>query len=184
MLFENILYALCITLLLTFTMIFKLKRRALKETITKLYGLEEYFDSPETRKMEKRIKIIANVLFVYIILSCTVHVAFPFFNLKSCEEEKKHAVYTKEIPCGVIFPIRFPFDYNHSPAYELVIIYIGLSVYAFPSVIANTLLLNFSLALHTIGHLRNYKNIVSEAVSTQNEDLMKRCIDYHDAIIR
>lgn len=172
----------CITMF-TFTVICYFQRSRLTALPIKLQELGHYGVPSDLVETEEKCRFYTIILRNYIFVSAFFYTILPFADYKKCKAKQEKSVYTKHIPCG-FSPLWFPFSYQHTPLYEIVLFYTLCNAYAYCLIVSQFFLLCSCIILHILSHMRNLKKKLHEAVSAPvlREKNLKNCFEYHEAI--
>lgn len=153
-----------------------------EKVVTLIQDLQDckQFGKPhDTNKINKRFNFYSKLFYYY----CLAGIIFYFILAhtvggKACAARNKK--YGRNETCGLFSPLWLPFNYNFTPAYEIVaIIQVASSLYAAPVLTISFMI--FVIVQHICCKIRHLKGYLLGEISH------KRLIDiihYHQHIIR
>lgn len=164
---------------------FRFKRGHICQIVSRLKKLESYFVPPDVQRTERIMRIFTKFWYYYTCVADVANTLMPLLQYSNCMKSRESSVHLKHVPCGLISPLWFPFDYKKSPLYELVIFYILGFTLLFSISGIGACALKTTVDLHVVGHLRTLKRQLKIAVEEEKSwSKFKKCIKYHQEIIK
>lgn len=186
-LFASLLSSLMTIIGILVVFIFYSKRLKIVELQRQLTLLENHFQSPDIYDVELRIRRITKIAYIIGIIGGEFYVLGPFLSKKHCELERmgiNSTFYQDHWPCGIYAPFWFPFSFNKSPIFEIVIFVLVLNGLIYETLGYGCYSLEYALVEHTIRHLRNLRRNLAIVISSRDERTFIKCIEYHIDIIK
>lgn len=158
----------------------------IKQLIECLDNFKEFCSVEDLEQIDVKANFIAKAISFYSIFGVLVYAAVPLISAKSCEKIKPSNMVRLNLPCGLIARLRFPFRYDYSPIYEIVITHEICTVLIATMLVSTITTLTCGILVHIVGQLKILNRFVL-LLSFYPVDIMEEklrfCLKYHMEII-
>lgn len=138
-------------------------------------------------EIDKRANMLSVMFLIFITFGILFYISVPFITKSYCESHKTQDMIEYGIPCGVMERYRFPFRFDYTPLYEILVSHQIMVVLIVSFVVVTITMLICGAIYHTIRQFQILKRMILE-ISTRNDDeivrYLQHVIKFHNAIIR
>lgn len=186
--FIQCLLALIVTLASHYMCICFLENRdKIKKIISQINGFQLYCSSLDLIRVDKRSAIYSKTFLIYSVIGVLMYCLVPLMSRKECESNKTINMKKHQIPCGLVSRARYPFNFDYTPAFEIVYMLQLYLVFMVSFLMVTISMLMCGLMLHAIQQLKNLRKMVLEISEYSGRKVYEQvhlCVKYHNAIIR
>ena len=140
---------------------------------------------PGFKDLEKKLNLWSNCAFIYTFLGVIVYSSIKFVQKSTCE--KNNAQKNLHEICGFPTSIWIPVDVNYFPAYQLVYLYVMVSIQTLMKLVLMISVLMLEMAHYIVLRIKHLEKMIVECFESRSTTIRKRkmeqCILYHIEIL-
>lgn len=183
---EDISMSMASTGLYYMFLLFFWKRNEIKALLSDLENYDEFGKPNNLDKMNHSFNLYSIIYYLYCLGGIALYfVIAQTIGARACAQ--RNEMYKRNEVCGFFSPLWLPFDYNFTPAYEILITIQFLSgIYAAPVLMISFMI--FVIVQHVCCKIRHLKSLITGVFQSENiitqRNRLNNIIQYHQFIIR
>lgn len=176
----------CCMLVLFYTLAsFNFKRGDILNLFKLLKELNKFGIPADQNEMDRKATLLCKCFILYGIVAGSVYFYMPFLFLERCEKLRVQTKYSQHIPCGLFTRIWLPFRFDRTPMFQFAVLFHVYPCYFFTCILLGMYSLLGGFVMHTISHMRHFKQSVYNVfTATNSRQALRHCVIYHINIIR
>lgn len=183
---EDVALSLSATGLFYIFFLFLYKIHDVADLIKELENYEPFGKPHDADHINKSCNFYSKLFYVYCFSAASLFFAFnQTIGATHCRE--KNEKFNRDEVCGFFTHVWLPFDYNFTPAYEMMAVFqYFVCIYATPAF--TICFMVFVMLQHLVCKIRHLKRMAEDIFEIQDSYEQKErlitCIRYHQYIIR
>ena len=150
-----------------------------------LSNFDKFGTPPNFEKLNKRLNIWSWFAFMYPTLGSTSINLTKFLMKSDCEEINRKEHLNEK--CGLMYPFWIPFEINYFPVFQLVFLYVWISVMLLVRLHLSLCFQAVEITQHIILRIKHLSSLVVESFDNYDgencSEKIKNCIIYHQEIL-
>ncbi|XP_030758890.1 odorant receptor 67c-like [Sitophilus oryzae] len=179
---EDMIALNCIIGMIYMVICFISNRRTIQKLVISIRHFEKYSSWDKIIEVDDRANLFCKVFMFYGILGNFVYMLMPQLSVEKC----RRSIIEDRMPCGLVVRSHFPFNFGHTPVYEMIFIHQIYTCTMVSIVVLSLTMLLCGLLMHTVNQLNHLRIYVKKLRDCPVDKLYERLvyiIRYHIDII-